>query len=159
MNGKARGFTLIELVIVITIVGILAAVALPRFVNLQRDARIAKAQAIYGAVKSAAALAKARCELDLAQPTLSGSTCTSTGGTVNMDGAIVAMTNRYPSASVAGIDVAAQMTTSEGVTISGGAPRLIQMNGATDPATCQVSYTAPAAAGSAPDIAVATDGC
>ncbi|HMX16845.1 MAG TPA: type II secretion system protein [Rhodocyclaceae bacterium] len=159
MNGKARGFTLIELVIVITIVGILAAVALPRFVNLQRDARIAKAQAIYGAVKSAAALAKARCELDLAQPTLSGSTCTSTGGTVNMDGAIVAMTNRYPSASVAGIDVAAQMTTSEGVTISGGAPRLIQMNGATDPATCQVSYTAPASVGTAPTIDVATDGC
>lgn len=50
---KQNGFTLIELVVVIVILGILAATAAPKFMDLQKDARISAANGLAGAVKSA----------------------------------------------------------------------------------------------------------
>ncbi len=51
-NYKSNGFTLVELVIVIAIVGILAAFAIPRFVNLRESAKIASLNAVAGALRS-----------------------------------------------------------------------------------------------------------
>jgi MSHA pilin protein MshA len=53
LRNAQRGFTLIELIMVIVILGILAAVAVPKFVNVSSDAKLAAAMDIFGQIQEA----------------------------------------------------------------------------------------------------------
>ncbi|QUM77504.1 type II secretion system protein [Moritella sp. 24] len=63
-QSKSAGFTLIELVIVIIVLGVLASVAIPKFINLQRDAKIATLSGIAGQLEDQSKIAHLRAQMD-----------------------------------------------------------------------------------------------
>lgn len=144
MKNKQSGFTLIELVVVITILGILSALALPRFAALQTDARIATMNAALGSIRAAAALTHST---QLTQNLAANSA-------VTLEGSSIPMGNGYPLASNVSIGHAAGLATAAGVALPEYVLSVVNGVFTVTPdanhANCSVTYTVPAAAGNAP---------
>ncbi|WP_334157970.1 pilin [Oryzomicrobium sp.] len=133
MKTKSQsGFTLVELIVVIVILGILAATALPRFINVTTDARMAAMNGIAGGMRSAVALAQSRYV----------ATGNNLADSVPMTGApqpiTVAVGSGFPTADAAGIQAALQSSDGFNFACNNGVCTVTQVNG---PAACLVTYT------------------
>jgi MSHA pilin protein MshA len=135
---KQRGFTLIELVVVIVILGILAAFAVPKFMGLEAQARTSTVNSMAGSLQSAATMAYG---VWLASGV--------GGNSVTINGVPIALAFGYP--TVASIPLLIQDTTG----FNGVGTATWTKAGATTPANCKIVYT-PATATTAPKVVPST---
>ena len=141
---KQKGFTMIELIIVIVILGILGALVVPRFASFDTQARLSSVRSLQGALWSAASIAHAQAIID-------GQTGAT--GTVTLEGQAISLVYGYPATAAGGVDVA--VSTMTGFSYAAGVFDFAP----TARANCKVTYAQPAAANTIPTITTTTTGC
>ncbi len=171
---RQSGFTLIELVVVIVILGILAATAAPKFMNLQSDARISALNGMKASLKSASAMIYSKAILAGREKLDNSDVCSNAGATATCDADdSVKIVYGYPAGTAAGIVATLQDEMTEckkakstecdktndwGYEASDGTVYIFSTS-APDATNCNVTYVESAGDGKNPTITVVTDGC
>jgi len=153
---RQNGFTLLELVIVIVVLGILSTLAIPRFISLQREARIAVIESLFNTTRSGSNVIYAKSaaigESDNAIDS------------VDIDGpgpgGFIGTNFGYPQAEQADIvllfDNLSPRYAFTGGAAAGGSTLVVTLDGI---ATCSLTYVSPNLAGVPPTITRNTTGC
>ena len=146
---RSAGFTLIELVIVIVILGILAVTAAPKFLNLQRDARVSTLKGLKAAMESSASIVYSKAVIKGVE----------VSGASSVDG--ISTVYGYPTQTVGGIDKAVDLSTDDwasAATSTGFAFWPADLASSVS-ASCNVNYKAPTVSGLRPTIKANDTGC
>ena len=164
---KQKGFTLVELVVVIIILGILAVTAAPKFINMQSDAHAATLKGMQGAINGANVMVYGKAALQ-------GKTNTSESIDIGNNQKVQAVYG-YTKATQADLQTVLDVTFDKGISPTGAGTNEWVINVPADgkkadiwqrgaPAdvaskACKLTYTEATAAGSAATIAIDTSGC
>lgn len=152
---KSNGFTLIELIIVIVILGILAVIAAPKFIDISSDARIATIESLEASMRSASNLVNYKAIIE-------NKTDCSTDPTIESGGESITLRCGFPCPHPSGI--ARAVISDDAFTWVGGncAGQLgaidVRLNDAPDPANCKVRFTS-ARSTQPPSFTLTTTGC
>lgn len=165
MQAKSNlGFTLVELITVIIILGVLAATALPKYMDLGKDTRIAALDSLKGAITTAAKMGYSKCVLspNTCSPSLANQ-ARPPNPSVSLNGVAMQINYGYPSIGYGALGLDGWITFS-GFTrapyVNGSGIGEYTKDGAPDPTKCKVTYdnsrmpTIPA-----PVITVTVTGC
>lgn len=153
--GTQKGFTLIELVVVIVILGILAATAVPKFIDLTGDARASVMKGVQGSIYSAVNLAHAKALVS---------------AEIGATGEITIATNNYAlvhgfpaaiaTATGLGIENLIELDSSTEITVAAdGTDMVFTHSGAPTPTACIITYTNAANSETAPEVVATITGC
>lgn len=150
MKRNQAGFTLIELIIVIVILGILAVTAAPKFLDFGGDARNSVLQGVRGSLESASALVYGKAIIAGVQ----------NEDTATLEDPEIDIVFGYPAATADALNIAAELTDFEFSEPAAGEPIRIaaEVDGLDDDG-CYVEYNESAGEATKPVINIVNDGC